>query len=314
MKHLIAIVGPTAAGKSDLALSLAQCFGGEIINADSRQVYRCMDIGTNKPTSAEQELVPHHLIDVVNPDEDFSLALYCQLATQAIEAVHRKGKLPLLVGGSGLYIWSIIEGWRIPAIPPNKELRRVLETRAQEEGSHALYRELEAADPSAAGKIHPHNTRRVIRALEIYYTAGQLSSILWRKEAPDCSVVILGLTMERSELYGEIDQRVDKMIERGFAEEVRNLLAKGYSLALPSMSGIGYNQIGEFLHGETTLPSAIDKIKYETHRLARHQYAWFRPGDARIHWLDASRSSDTLNKARNWAGEAMAAESCKLRI
>ena len=259
MKHLIAIVGPTAAGKSDLALSLAQCFEGEIINADSRQVYRYMDIGTNKPTSDEQELVPHHLIDVANPDEDFSLALYCQLATQAIEAIYRKGKLPLLVGGSGLYIWSIIEGWRIPAIPPNKELRRILETRAHEEGSHTLYQELEAADPSAASKIHPRNTRRLIRALEIYYTSGQLPSRLCRKEAPDFSVVILGLTMERSELYVEIDQRVDKMIERGFVEEVKNLLAKGYSLALPSMSGIGYKQIGEFLHGETTLPSAIDK-------------------------------------------------------
>ena len=288
MHCLIAIVGPTAVGKSELALRLAQSFGSEIINADSRQVYRYMDIGTNKPTLTEQKLVTHHLIDIVNPDEDFSQAIYCQLATETIEAVQQRDRLPLLVGGSGLYVWSVIEGWRIPQVPPNKELRQHLEIRAQEEGGDALYQELRKVDASAALKIGPSNVRRVIRALEIYHATGQPPSQLWRKETPKFSTLIIGLTMERSELYGRIDSRVDKMIGNGFVKEVNNLLGMGYSLALPSMSGIGYRQIGQFLQGRMTLSAAIDKIKYETHRMARHQYAWFRLSDTRIHWLSAS--------------------------
>ena len=299
MKYLIAIVGPTAAGKSELALRLAQSFHGEIINADSRQVYRYMDIGTNKPTLTEQKLVPHRLIDIVNPNEDFSQADYCRLATEAIEAVQQKGKLPLLVGGSGLYVWSVIEGWKVPAVPPHKQLRRTLEIKVQDEGSHALYRKLQDIDPLAAGKIHSTNIRRLIRALEIYYATGQPPSRLRHKEAQDFSVIIIGLTMERSELYRKIDQRVDKMIEKGLVEEVKSLLQRGYDVSLPSMSGIGYKQIGQFLQDEITLPVAIERIKYETHRLARHQYAWFRLSDARIHWLDASRSSDILSAAQN---------------
>ncbi|MDY7018657.1 MAG: tRNA (adenosine(37)-N6)-dimethylallyltransferase MiaA [Chloroflexota bacterium] len=305
MKHLIAIVGPTAAGKSNLAINLAQCFGGEIINADSRQVYRHMDIGTSKPTLSERELVPHHLIDVVDPNEDFNLALYYQLATETINAVHTKGKLPLLVGGSGLYVWSVIEGWDIPAVPPNKELRRDLEIKAQGEGRDTLYRELQTIDPLAASKIHPGNIRRIIRALEIYYAVGQYPSKLWRKEAPDFSVLVVGLTMERSELYGKIDQRVDKMIEKGLIEEVKSLMERGYNISVPSMSGIGYKQIGQFLEGEIASSTAIEKIKYETHRLARHQYAWFRLGDARIHWLDASHSCDITSVANNLVKEAL---------
>jgi len=310
MKYLIAIVGPTAAGKSELAINLAQCLGGEIINADSRQVYRYMDIGTNKPTLAEQELVPHHLIDIVNPDEDFSQAEYCRLATEAIKAVQQRGKLSLLVGGSGLYVWSVIEGWKVPAVPPNKQLRCALEIKAQEEGGDALYRELQATDPSAASKIHPSNIRRIIRALEICSVAGQPASRLWRKETPDFSAVIVGLTLERSQLYKNIDQRVDKMIDRGFVEEVKGLLERGYNLSLPSMSGIGYKQIGQFLQGEITLSAAVERMKYETHRLARHQYAWFRLSDARIHWLDVSRSCDILSAAKTVIEKVMAEESC----
>ena len=302
MEHLIAIVGPTAIGKSELALPLAQSFAGEIVSADSRQVYRYMDIGTSKPTLAERALVPHHLIDVVNPDEDFSLAVYCQLATEAIRAVQQKGKLPLLVGGTGLYIWSLVEGWRIPQVPPNWELRRRFEARTKQEGSYILYQELQRIDPAAATKIHPSNARRIIRALEIYQMTRQLPSQLWHREAPSFPILIIGLTTERSELYRRINRRVDKMIEGEFVEEVKRLLQKGYSLSLPSMSGIGYKQIGSFLQGEMTLPIAIDKIKYETHRLARHQYAWFHLGDARIHWLNVSRPSVILSEAKNLVG------------
>ena len=286
---MIAIVGPTAVGKSELALHLAQYFPLEIISADSRQVYRYMDIGTNKPTSAERASVPHHVIDVVEPDEDFSLAMYHQLAIEALKAIQQKGKLPLLVGGSGLYVWSLVEGWKIPEVPPDQKLRRQLESRAEQEDSQSLYRELQDIDPMAAAKINPSNIRRIIRALEIYHATGQPPSQLQHKEAPGFPVLIIGLTQERSELYRRIDWRVDKMIQRGLVEEVEQLLKKGYSSSLPSMSGIGYKQIGQFLRGEMTLPEAIDKIKYETHRLARHQYAWFRLSDSRIHWFDTER-------------------------
>ena len=300
---MIAIVGPTAVGKSELALHLAQYFPLEIISADSRQVYRYMDIGTNKPTWAERASVPHHVIDVVEPDEDFSLAMYHQLAIEALKAIQQKGKLPLLVGGSGLYVWSLVEGWKIPQVPPNQELRRRLEARAEQEGSQSLYQELQDIDPSAAAKISPTNIRRIIRALEIYHTTGQHPSQLQRKESPGFPILLIGLTQERSGLYRKIDWRVDKMIQRGLVEEVEQLLKKGYSSSLPSMSGIGYKQIGQFLRGEMTLPQAIDKIKYETHRLARHQYAWFRLSDSRIHWFDnseakAKASIVALNKVK----------------
>jgi tRNA dimethylallyltransferase len=305
---VIAIVGPTAVGKSELALHLAQYFPVEIISADSRQVYRYMDIGTNKPTLAERASVPHYVIDVVEPDEDFSLAMYHQLAIEALKAVQRKDKLPLLVGGSGLYVWSLIEGWKIPQVPPDQELRRQLEARAAQEGSQSLYQELQDIDPVAAAKINPSNIRRIIRALEIYHTTGQQPSQLQRKEAPGFPILLIGLTQARSELYRRIDWRVDKMIQMGLVEEVEQLLKKGYSPSLPSMSGIGYKQIGQFLRDEMTLPEAIDKIKYETHQLARHQYAWFHLSDSRIRWFDVGgteekASSDfvgvTLNKAKD---------------
>jgi len=287
---MIAIVGPTAVGKSELALHLADYFPVEIISADSRQVYRYMDIGTNKPNLAERASIPHHVIDVVEPDEDFSLAMYHQLAIEALKAIQQKSKLPLLVGGSGLYVWSLMEGWKIPQVPPDQQLRRRLEVRAEQDGSHSLYQELQDIDPVAAAKINPGNIRRLIRALEIYHATGQPPSQLQRKEAPDFPILVIGLTQERCELYRKIDLRVDRMIESGLVEEVEQLLKRGYSHSLPSMSGIGYKEIGLFLRGEMTLTEAIDKIKYETHRLARHQYAWFRLGDNRIHWFDISEA------------------------
>jgi tRNA dimethylallyltransferase len=249
-----------------------------------------MDIGTNKPTLAERASVLHHVIDVVEPDEGFSLAMYHQLAMEARKAIQQQGKLPLLVGGSGLYVWSLVEGWKIPRVPPDQQLRRKLELRAERDGSHSLYQELQDIDPVAAAKINPGNTRRLIRALEIYHATGQPPSQLQRKEAPGFPILVIGLTQERCELYRKINWRVDRMIQSGLVQEVEQLLKKGYSFSLPSMSGIGYKEIGQFLRGEMTLPEAIDKIKYETHRLVRHQYAWFRLGDNRIHWFDTSEA------------------------
>jgi tRNA dimethylallyltransferase len=296
MKPLIAIVGPTALAKSKLALNLAQGFDGEIVSADSRQVYRYMDIGTAKPSLEERSLIRHHVIDVVDPDDDFSLALFHQLANQALEAISRGGKIPFLVGGSGLYIWSLLEGWSLPQVAPHPELRRNLQARAQAEGSDVLYEELQGLDPVAAERIDPKNMRRVIRALEVYQATGKPFSQLQQKQPPPFQILIIGLTAERDELYRRIDSRVDDMINRGLVDEVKGLLQRGYSLSLPSMSGLGYKQIGMFLQGKVDLRSAIQNIKYETHRFARHQYAWFRLSDQRIHWFDIKQEYEELVK------------------
>src|SRR4030043_261379 len=189
MKCLVAVIGPTAVGKTKLALRLAQEFNGEIVNADSRQVYRYMDIGTAKPSQAEQSLVRHHLIDLINPDKSFSLAIYQRLAFKAIEDIQRWHKLPLLVGGSGLYVWSVIEGWKIPPVPPNSEFRQGLEKRAKENGGYALFQELQKVDPVAATRIMPGNLRRIIRALEVYRKTGQPVSELWQKQLPPYPVL-----------------------------------------------------------------------------------------------------------------------------
>lgn len=288
---MIAIVGPTGVGKSGLALRLAQYLPLEIISADSRQVYRYMDIGTSKPSPTERAAVRHHVIDVVEPDADFSLAMYHRLAIEALEGIQQRDNLPFLVGGSGLYVWSLVEGWQIPPVPPDQKLRRQLEARAEEQSSQSLYGELQKIDPVAAAKISPRNIRRIVRALEIHHTTGRRPSELRRREAPGFSTLVIGLTCERSQLYRQIDLRVDNMIKKGLIDEVKQLLKNGYSASLPSMSGIGYKQIGQFLRGGTTLTEAVDKMKYETHRLARHQYAWFRLGDNRIHWFDLTEGA-----------------------
>ncbi|MFQ5925713.1 MAG: tRNA (adenosine(37)-N6)-dimethylallyltransferase MiaA [Dehalococcoidia bacterium] len=285
MSYLVAIVGPTAVGKSKLAIHLAQAFDGEIVSADSRQVYRYMDIGTAKPSLKERALVPHHLIDVVDPDEDFSLALYQEMAYRALKDIQRRGRLAFLVGGSGLYVRAVTGGLRIPQVPPDAELRRSLEEKAAAEGYMALYEELKESDPDAAKNIDPRNIRRLIRAIEVCRLSGVPFSQLQGSE-PTFRTLVIGLTTERSELYRRIDSRVDIMIEHGLVEEVEALLERGYSIDLPSMSGLGYKQVEQYLRGEVQLSEAVQQTKYETHRFARHQYAWFRLKDEGIHWFD----------------------------
>ena len=307
MNRLVAIVGPTGAGKSHIALHLAQRFDGEIVSADSRQVYRHMDIGTAKPSSEELSLVPHHLIDIANPDQDFSLAQYQHLAYQAIDDIQRRNKLPTLVGGSGLYVWSVLEGWGIPQVPPDPEFRRSLQRKAARAGPDGLYQELVKIDPVSARRIDPRNVRRVIRALEVCRYAQAPFSQLQQKKTPPFETLITGLTADRAELYRRIDLRVDGMIKQGLVEEVRKLVDMGYGFSLPAMSGIGYKQIGSFLQGELTLETAIQQIKFETHRFVRHQYSWFRLGDNRIRWFDITEdkveSEITAQVARFIRGE-----------
>ena len=293
MNRLVAIVGPTGAGKSRLALDLARAFDGEIVNADSRQVYRYMDIGTAKPTKKELSLVPHHLINIINPDEDFGLAQYQQLAYEAIEDIQKRGKLAMLVGGSGLYVWAVLEGWRIPKVAPDLKLRRQLERVEKSE----LYRELAKVDPVAAQRIDPRNVRRIIRALEVYRGNEVPFSQLQLKAKPSPNILIIGLTADRAELYRRIDLRVEEMIEQGLVDEVKGLLDRGYALSLPAMSGIGYKQIAMHLKGELSLADAIQQIKFETHRLVRHQYSWFRLKDDRIRWFDIEKGADSEIKS-----------------
>jgi len=296
MKWVVAIVGPTAVGKSSLALSLAQIFDGEIVSADSRQIYRYMDIGTAKPSPQDRASIPHHLIDIIEPKDSFSLATFQRLAYEAIEDIWQRGKLPLLVGGSGLYVWSVVEGWQTPRVPPDSEFRRKLEEKAAMGEAFSLYQHLQDLDPVSASKIDPRNVRRVIRALEVCEAARVPFSQLQGKEKPPFSTLILGLTCPRDKLYSRIDDRVDNMINQGLVEEVKGLADRGYSFDLPAMSSVGYRQIGHFLQERIDLPTAIQQIKFETHRFARHQYAWFRPKDSRIRWLDILDIEDDLEK------------------
>ncbi len=292
MKRLVAIVGPTGIGKSRLALHLAGIFQGEIVSADSRQVYRYLDIGTAKPTPQELSLIPHHLINIIDPDGDFSLAQYQAMAYQAIEDIQQRNRLPFLVGGSGLYVRAVLEGWRIPGVSPDPQFRYNIEKLACEGGAEELYRELTRIDPDAARKIDRRNVRRVIRALEVHAKTNKPFSELGQKKAPAFDSFIIGLTADRAWLYRMVDRRVDEMIERGLVREVENLLKMGYDLNLPAMSGIGYRQVGQSLKGELTLEAAVRKIKTETHRFIRHQYAWFRPSDERIRWFDVERQGN----------------------
>ncbi|MFH0847624.1 MAG: tRNA (adenosine(37)-N6)-dimethylallyltransferase MiaA [Chloroflexota bacterium] len=296
MSHLVAVVGPTAVGKSQLALTLARSFKGEIVNADSRQLYRHMNIGTAKPTPEELALVPHHLINILNPDEHFSLAQYRKLAYETIEEIEGRQKLPILVGGTGLYVWTILENWQIPRVAPDTNFRKNLEDKARVQGTPALYGELLSVDPEAAAKIDPRNLRRIIRALEVYQSTRTPFSRLLNKSSPPFDSLIVGLTQERAKLYQRIDRRVEEMIAKGLVKEVENLMRMGYHLELPAMSAIGYRQIGMSLKDELTLDEAIRKIKIETHRYARQQYGWFRLADARINWFDVGEEPEAAIK------------------
>ncbi|HHX63466.1 MAG TPA: tRNA (adenosine(37)-N6)-dimethylallyltransferase MiaA [Chloroflexi bacterium] len=285
---VLVIVGPTAVGKTTLAIVVGQQVGGEAVSADSRQIYRYMDIGTAKPTAEEQAALPHHLIDVVDPDERLTLAQYKEMADRAIREIHSRGKLPILVGGTGLYVRAVTEGWTIPEVPPNEALRARLEALAEQTGHEALHDELARVDPSAAKQIDARNVRRVIRALEVYHETGHPISQLQAKSPPDYDLLRVGLTMPRPRLYARIDERIHHMIERGLVDEVRSLLARGYDADLAAMSGLGYREIARHLRGEISLDDAITLMKRHTRRFVRQQYNWFRLDDPAIQWFDAA--------------------------
>ena len=296
MKCLIAIVGPTGVGKSSLGLSVAQRFNGEIINSDSRQIYRYMDIGTAKPSVDDINSVPHHLVDIINPDQPYSLSLYRESALETLNRVHERNRVSVLVGGSGQYVWSVIENWQIPEVAPDPEFRERMVSIANEQGVDFLYQQLKGIDPAAAQKMLPGNLRRIIRALEIYEKTGEKPSALQTKKGHDFPVQIIGLTCDRERLYDRINLRTDRMMESGLVDEVKRLIKMGYTPDLPSMSSLGYRQITAYLGGSTSLKEAVQAIKFETHRYARNQYAWFRLNDTRISWFDtADAASEKIN-------------------
>jgi len=287
-RALVAVVGATATGKTALAARLAERLGGEVINADSRQVYRGMDIGTAKPSSDERTRVRHRLVDVAAPDEPFSLGRFLDLAHEALDGCWSRGALPVVCGGTGQYVWALLEGWQVPRVAPDAALRAELEARAEREGAQSLLDELRRVDPAYAARADPNNVRRLVRALEVYRRTGQPMSACQTRRPPDCRSIILGLVCPREELYRRIDARVDAMIAGGLIDEVRGLIERGYGCELPSMSGIGYRQVCQHLAGELSLEEATERIRTETHRLARMQHNWFRRADPRINWLDVT--------------------------
>ncbi len=283
---LLTIVGPTSVGKTGLSLQLAQEFALEIISADSHQVYKGLDIGTAKATDTEQAAVPHHLLDVVEPDKVLTLANFQKLAYATIKAIHQRQHLPVLVGGSGQWVQAVVEGWGIPKVPPDPVLRTKLEQYVETEGSAALHAQLTQVDPQAAQKIDYRNVRRVIRAMEVYKKTGIPITIHQQKKLPPYAILQIGLTMPREQLYHRLDLRVDKMMAAGLLAEVEGLAKAGYGWDKPAMIGLGYRQMGLYLQGQVSLDEAVALIKKETRRFVRQQYNWFRLKDERIHWFD----------------------------
>jgi tRNA dimethylallyltransferase len=284
---LIIIVGPTAVGKTEFAIRLAERLpsGGEIVSADSRLFYRGMDIGTAKPTPEEQARVQHHLIDIADPDEILSLALFQQKAREAIADIHTRNKIPFLVGGTGQYIRAVTEGWNPPEVEPDERLRNELERLKEEKDIYWLYERLKSLDRLAAEKIDPRNYRRTIRALEVILTTGRRFSEQRGQSESPYHLIAIGLTRSRAELYERVDQRIDMMFANGFLEEVRNLLAKGYSPSLPTMSAIGYRECIKVIHGELSEEQAKAEIRRATRIFVRRQANWFKESDPKIKWF-----------------------------
>ena len=290
LPKIIVILGPTASGKTDLAIALAREFNGEIISADSRQVYKKMTIATGKPAGKWKRVddaeayvvegIPHYLMDMVDPGADFTLAQFKESALSAIRHIRERGKIPFLVGGTGLYIWSIVDNLSIPRVAPNKQLRRGFERKSPSELAALLAK----IDPATAEKIDLKNKRRVLRALEVAILSGQSLQGQQTKGAPVVAALQIGLNHPRAELRDRIDNRVKGRVKGGMIAETERLLKQKYDWALPSLSGLGYREIHKHLQGELSLAEAIEVISGLTRRYARRQLTWFKR-DPRIHWL-----------------------------
>ncbi len=287
--RLIAVVGPTATGKTSWGLALAEAGdgGGEIVGADSRQVYRGLDIGTAKPSREELARVRHHCLDHVDPRERYHLARYLREARAAVAEIRGRGRRPLLVGGTGQYVWALLEGWDVPNVPPDADFRAEMEARAKREGLASLHAALASVDPKAAAGMLPGNVRRVVRALEVQRATGRPISS-WHEARDPMPAVVVAPVVEADELYRRIDARVEEMFARGLVEETEALLSGWAGAGLPDdapgLASIGYAEVVRYLRGEFSLEEAVEEAKRGTRRFARRQRAWFRRSDARIRW------------------------------
>lgn len=297
-KNLVAIVGPTAVGKTDIAVDVAKEINAEIISADSMQVYRYMDIGTAKPSENHQKQVKHYMIDIVDPNEEFSVADFQYMAKKHLNDIYANDKIPLLVGGTGLYVNALCYNYIFPKFDKDEKLRCKLEEIASKNGNQFLHDKLKHIDPISAKKIHPNNLRRVIRALEVYIKTNKPFSYFEQKtksQPNPYDLTIIGLTRARDELYQRINDRVKLMVKNGFVEEVKELLKMGFSKDLNSMQGLGYRQMVYYLENKITLEEAIELIARDTRRFAKRQYTWFLR-DKNIIWLDISSKDKDLCK------------------
>jgi len=302
----LVIVGPTASGKSALALALAAALDGEIVSADSRQVYRHLDVGTAKPTAAERARVPHHLLDVVDPDEPFDAARFRTLALAAVADVHRRGRLPIVCGGTGLYVRVLLHGLlRGPAAAP--ALRRELAALEAREGPGALHRRLVREDPDTASRLHPRDVFRIVRALEVARLTGRPLSAWQREHAfgeRQLAACMVGCARPPRELEARIERRCRDMIGAGLLEEIRSLHARGYGPELPPLQSVGYREMGAYLRGETTFAAAEEAFARATRRLAKRQRTWFR-AQAEIRWLHPDDERDAVARhVRAWREDA----------
>ncbi|QSF42732.1 tRNA (adenosine(37)-N6)-dimethylallyltransferase MiaA [Paenibacillus tianjinensis] len=286
-RKVLVLLGPTAVGKTRLSLELAAAYNAEIISGDSMQVYRGMDIGTAKITSAEMKGIPHHLIDIHDPEDAYSAAEFQEQGKRLIEEISARGKLPFIVGGTGLYIESLCYGFRFSEAVADEAFRSEQDAFAEEHGAEALHARLAAVDPASAARLHPNDRRRIIRALEIHHqTKVTLSAAQadQKKESP-YELCLIGLTMDRKILYKRIEDRIDQMLEQGLIQEVQGLLDKGYNRSLVSMQGLGYKEIAAYLAGELTYDEAVTLLKRDTRRFAKRQLSWFRHMKE-IQWIE----------------------------
>lgn len=292
---LLAVVGPTAVGKTSLAIQFAKRLSGEIVSADSVQVYRYMDIGSAKPSSEEREGIPHHLVDIVDPGEDFTVYDYQQQARQSIREIHRRVNLPILTGGTGFYIKAVLDRYALTGAKANTQLRQKLQDEAKARGRETLHQRLAEIDPATADKVHPNDLKRMIRALEYYYLTGRPISEQQKmtagKTSREYDLHMVGLHMRRDWLYQRINQRVDEMLKSGLLEEVKQLLQMGYGSELKSMQSLGYRHMIQYIQGEWTWEEAVKLFKRDTRRYAKRQLTWFR-ADGRISWFEVQSKRD----------------------
>ncbi len=291
-KPVIVIVGPTAVGKTELSISLAKKIQGEIISADSMQIYRGMDIGTAKPPKRVREEISHHMIDITNPDEEFSVAKFKDLAKAKLLEIKKRANIPIVVGGTGLYLNALIYDYSLEDIPRDLNTREKLREKVEEKGSQKLHEELSQLDPESAQKIHPNDVKRIIRALEVIYITGEAFSKYQQQTQKQnlSNTIMIGLTKNRDELYNKIEQRVDHMIEKGLVDEVKSLFEQGYDNSITSVQALGYKEIASYLQGEISIEESIRLIKKRTKRFAKRQLSWFKR-DGNIYWYNLSKTN-----------------------